>query len=65
MLQGGQRWASNRRRSAYGVTSVIDTLRKLQAEGLSAAQIALHLNQAFDISVTRIMLSSANCIEWD
>jgi hypothetical protein len=32
---------------------VIDTLRKLQPEGLSAAQIALQLNQAFGISVTR------------
>ena len=50
------------RRAALGIKppkvsvwrdEVTDTLRKLQAEGLSAAQIALHLNQAFDISVTR------------
>ena len=32
---------------------VIDTLRQLQTEGLSAAQIARQLNQAFEISVTR------------
>jgi hypothetical protein len=50
-----------RRRAAMGIKptvsvwrdEVIDTLRKLQAEGLSALQIALQLNQAFEISVTR------------
>jgi hypothetical protein len=49
------------RRAAMGIKlkvivwrdEVIDTLRKLQAEGLSASQIALHLNQAFEISLTR------------
>ena len=57
------RFAARRaaRRAAMGIKpkvnvwrdAVMDTLRKLQAEGLSAAQIALHLNQAFEISVTR------------
>ena len=50
------------RRAAMGIKppkvsvwrdEVIDKLRKLQAEGLSAAQIALQLHQAFGISVTR------------
>jgi GcrA cell cycle regulator len=50
------------RRAAIGIRppkvsvwrdEVINTLRQLQAEGLSAAQIALQLNQAFEISVTR------------
>jgi hypothetical protein len=50
------------RRAALGIKppkvsvwrdEVINTLRTLQAEGLSAAQIALQLNQAFEISVTR------------
>ena len=57
------RFAARRaaRRAAMGVKpkvnvwrdDVIETLRKLQAEALSAAQIALHLNHAFEISVTR------------
>ena len=49
------------RRAAMGIKpkvivwrgEVIDTLQKLHAEGLSASQIALHLNQAFEISLTR------------
>ena len=50
------------RRAAMGIKppkvsvwrdEVINTLRQLQAEGLSAAQVALLLNQAFEISVTR------------